>query len=623
MNRLQDERGSTMLLMLFIIVIFTLLGLAVVSASIGGAARTETKQKDVQSLHLAEKALNEAVAMVQGKLQSLGSINIEQLPDQLRDVINQMNDEQAHVVSSQYAGQVITDAELVKVKPVPTINVHVTATIDGVTRTLTQVLEISSYPDALNYAAGSEGNMIINGSPYFLNDVNTEDGKGGIYAGAEIRIKNRAEYVYADQDLRADTKFPELLGTAYVQSIKNIKYCAFSPTVNCEDPVKDYSTVQEADGNSENSSIHKVLGDSSIAEVKNKKEFKSVNMEESFIDKLTESIGGTEATHSLLENSFTNSGPSGAIETLISLSHSPEVIISPEKITGNESSEEIVQKNENWNTYKALLNSEIGDLTIVNKGNLILDHSELNSLTFTPSAKQYREPINGSGSDNASHWVIVDGDLDIYNQMPDNPIEIRSNILVTGDVNISGYVKTDATIIALGATTIQDATIEGLERQTSTGTEKSELVLFTKGDILITRVNTNADGSFKHISDDAFHDLYESKELQSGGLTKLDAFFYTEKTAMLYGVGSVFWINGGFFSKGDLTINAVRGDVDVENNVIVPEPQPGISGQRARFIISYNSNIIDHQAAALPRVKSYQLNKGKKVLSNEQTPASP
>ncbi|TXK85384.1 hypothetical protein [Paenibacillus sp. N3.4] len=70
MKVLKEERGAALLLVLFIILVFAMLGLAVMSASIGGAVRSETKQKDVQSLHLADKALNEAVAMIQGMLQA-------------------------------------------------------------------------------------------------------------------------------------------------------------------------------------------------------------------------------------------------------------------------------------------------------------------------------------------------------------------------------------------------------------------------------------------------------------------------------------------------------------------------------------------------------------------------
>lgn len=43
MKLLKEERGSALLIVLFMILIFTLLGLTVLSASIGGATRSQTK----------------------------------------------------------------------------------------------------------------------------------------------------------------------------------------------------------------------------------------------------------------------------------------------------------------------------------------------------------------------------------------------------------------------------------------------------------------------------------------------------------------------------------------------------------------------------------------------------
>ncbi len=628
-----------MLLVLFIIVIFTLLGLAVVSASIGGAVRTETKQKDVQSLHLAEKALNEAVAMVQGMLKKETSINIEQLPTKLNALNEAINH---HEVSSQYANTVVTDAELVKEEP-PIIEVHVTATIDGVKRTLTQRLEVSNFPDVLRYSAGSEkGSLIINGNPYFNNGESDDPEVGGLYAGEEIRIKNSAEYMYDNNsDLREPTWFPELTGTAYVHSINNIKYCQAKANVpeSCASAT-DFNTVREADGNTQNEPVQTVLGLQSIAEVKSEKEFVGMNMQESFIDKLTEAIGGTEADRNEMDASFKVS-PSQAVQTVIT--KLSDGLVSPDTINGDDSTEVIQAKNNAWSSYKQALNGPIGNMTIVHRGNLTLDHGDYMGINYLPPVlgltgeeenkqpgKQFREAIPGNPGFYHSNWLIVDGDLDIYNPLNAAPLDIRANILVTGDVNISGQVRMDATILALGQTTIQDASIEGMERYQSNGVaeaEKSELVLFSQGSILITRVNTNTDGTFKDISDSAYQNVFKDSKPDPGGLTKLDAFFYTDATAELYGVGSIFWINGGFFSKYDLKINAVRGDVQVNSTgteiELNNENQKDLAYNRARFIITYNSSILEHQSAALPRVTSYQLKKGKKIMSNEQTPVSP
>lgn len=65
---LKEERGSALVLVMFIVLILTILGLSVLSATVGGAQRTETRKNDVQSLHLAEKTLDEAVAYITSSL---------------------------------------------------------------------------------------------------------------------------------------------------------------------------------------------------------------------------------------------------------------------------------------------------------------------------------------------------------------------------------------------------------------------------------------------------------------------------------------------------------------------------------------------------------------------------
>lgn len=67
-RRFREERGSALVLVMFIVLLLTILGLSVLTAAVGGAQRTETRKNDVQSLHLAEKTLDEAVAYITARL---------------------------------------------------------------------------------------------------------------------------------------------------------------------------------------------------------------------------------------------------------------------------------------------------------------------------------------------------------------------------------------------------------------------------------------------------------------------------------------------------------------------------------------------------------------------------
>ncbi|RTE01416.1 hypothetical protein [Paenibacillus whitsoniae] len=635
--RWRDEKGAALLLVLFIIVVFTMIGMAVISASIGGAVRTETKQKDVQSVHLAEKALNEAVAIVKGKLAGYETINLDQLPADLNDWlidIENRNGEVREDYAEQYGegeAGIVIHAFLNPEKNVdegrPVITITSTATIKGVQRVLQQDIEINSFPDILNYAAGSEeGDFVINGSPYFLGSDNNG---GNLYAGKKLLIKNQAEYYYQSDAVKKEgTTFPTLNGIAYVQSLDNIQYCDSSLTPLCD----NYKSIKEFSGDVEAKEANQILRCDNMSEeecqtklqIKNKKDFIGINMKDSFVDKLTEAIGGSKDDREKISNQFANK--TAVMQYLISSGKLAK--ISPLKPNGSETSEQmdtyttemadfqsyINGVNKNGEDYHEKLEAS-SQGSILYRGDFHINNEDFSKLEFSTEAKEHHSDDNNNGFDD-SNWFIIFGDLDISNTSR-TPVKIRANLLVTGNVTIRGKVDMNATLFTLGQTVIEDATIRGLEELDSKGNPvRKELVLFSAGSILITRVNTEANGTFKRIPENGFTSAVGAIESE---IQILDAFFYTDSTADLYGVGSIFWINGGFFSKGKLTINALRGNADVTSDEYIEGEgnqigQSAIAGDRARFIISYNNSIIEDQAAALPRVNTVQLIRGKRVM---------
>lgn len=159
-------------------------------------------------------------------------------------------------------------------------------------------------------------------------------------------------------------------------------------------------------------------------------------------------------------------------------------------------------------------------------------------------------------------------------------MNVKGNILVAGNVTIKGKIAFDSTMFVLGNTTVEDATIQGLNSK--------ELVLISKGKVLINRL-------------DAF----------SNHPVTMKAFFYTDSTGELYGVGSRFSLDGGFFAKGDLTVNAVVGEVrslsaQVPNNDFVSQT----ADEMRRFEVEYNNQVYIHQQSSLPRVSNVSISVG-------------
>lgn len=179
-----------------------------------------------------------------------------------------------------------------------------------------------------------------------------------------------------------------------------------------------------------------------------------------------------------------------------------------------------------------------------------------------------------------NQWLVVNGDLIIYPTPGDESLEISGNLLVTGDVEIHGTVKFDSTIISLGNVLVNNAKIEKIQ-------ENDTLVLITQGNLVISRI--------KEFEDTA---------------NELNAFFYTDSSATLYGIGSNYKINGGVFAKGDLILNAINAlpntitNKDILNPTTNPNPTSYANYDYSRLFIKQNRKIITDQSTYY-QTKSY------------------
>lgn len=78
-------------------------------------------------------------------------------------------------------------------------------------------------------------------------------------------------------------------------------------------------------------------------------------------------------------------------------------------------------------------------------------------------------------------------------------------------------------------------------------------------------------------------------------------------------MGSIFWLKGGFFSKGDLTVNAVLGNTSEPSEAALPsqlifsEPQVTEPRARERFRVIYNYKVYTDQQSSLPRVRKVNI----------------
>ncbi|MBP2109935.1 hypothetical protein [Paenibacillus silagei] len=583
-QQFRSENGSALVLVMFIVLLLTILGMGILSATVGGAVRTETRENDVQSLHLAQKGLDESTAYIQASLSQISDIN----PDKLEDVLSRL-DKQGLNVSTKLGVGSSGMIDYIKYKDKKSddimqlrqyyIDVEASALVNGVQRTLQQRITIDTYPDFLKYAFGSEQNVYLNGAPVL---------KGNIYAGKKLVISNRAEYKYlGDSDLKKSTMFPQIqpngidaanLGEVFVQSLKDIEYHVFDPSGNGGEAkiLADSSDMKQTVKDIMGISLDKI-------KIKEQKKFVQINVEESFIDKLVEATSpSNDNAAEALRGRLSQKSPSELAEWLQtgSLINAKTVTPPPEKPAQNEeeSDQDYLARLEQYDNELLAYHHFFMDLNQSYRvgGNLTIEGNDFYGLTFKETAKRGAVP----------KWIVVDGNLNIINNKSGS-IPIKANILVTGDVKIKGNVSFDSTMFVLGRTTVEDAVISGL----GTGTDKKELVLISKGPVLVNRID-----AFSNADPD-----------------EMNAFFYTDADAKLYGVGSIFWLKGGFFSKGDLTVNAVLGNTSEPSDAVLPsqlifsEPQVTEPRARERFRVIYNHRVYTDQQSSLPRVRKVNI----------------
>lgn len=563
-QRMHGEQGSALVLVMFLILLLTILGLAVLSAAVGGAQRTETRKNDVQSLHLAEKSLDEGVAYITANLNKVveGSVDMsqEQLQNAIKAYLQKLNENGNGLPTTteltQAGSSVKAVGNFTAEKPNQyQVTLTSDAQVNGVQRKLKQILYIDTFPDFLNYTLGSEGDLTINGSPWI---------SGNIYSGGTLKLDKQVQYMYQGIPNNFTSQSFQLVeGEAHVQSLEQLSY-------NYWDDRKP-KTAAEIGTTLE---LQPGIISQKQVKIRSRRTFVQVNVKESFIDKVTEAISDKDGSNRRSVRDALDNG------TLAHYLRTSDLL----KLTENELIPPVLTDKtpEAQKTYDAALvkyKAIIAELTqgklqksVIYSGNLTINDGDLSKIIYEKKEE-----------DDNRYWFIVDGDLNIESFNASKPAQIKANMLVTGKVTIRGNAEFDSAMYVLKAgtnasdytTTVEDAEINGFNG--------SQLVLMSQGPILFNRLK-------------AFDET----------VTPIKAFFYTDSSAELYGVGSIFSLKGGFFAKGDLTINAVRGDAVAGNGQI----NIVLGTDNVRFKAEYDNTVFTAQNAGLPRVKAIHIEVG-------------
>ncbi|WP_308637912.1 hypothetical protein [Paenibacillus silvisoli] len=623
---IREEKGSAFLLVVFMMLLFTLVGVAVLGATIGGATRTQRTEDNLQTVHLADKALSEAIAHIKANFDNQ-TIRPSQLKEKMEQFVGNFNsydpkdsnldeakkpsymiknicllgepsDPLNMSIVNLYCTGIAKDQVNSNEDYLSSLRVTAEAVVNGVARELVQDVTLDTFPDFLKYAMGSEGEVSINGAPAF---------KGDIYAGTQLIIQKYANYTFNSADTYAPTQYLYVHPLTDPSGVKNIyvedgdELGDGKIQIQSQQNIKYRTTPNGTPETLADMSGEEFHGLQAKIELAEKKKFISINVAQSFIDKALDALGRSsdDQLRDDLWNIynkpvyFDEDGLLNQVKSLLAANQLLTVPTAPSLPAEDATSEELDAYNAERSKYNQAisdLNNQLSNLS----GAAYID----GDLTIDDGLNKIYYPNKG-----ISDWLIVNGNLTIRNNNP-TPISVRANILVKGNVTLEGNVEMDATIYSLhdsedDMNEIKDAQIRGM----TVNGEKREMVLLANSPIEIYRVTS-------------FEDLEEG--YSSASVNTLDGFFYTDKNAVLYGVGSLFWIHGGFFAKNGLEINAVLGNtkptadgsaLDFEN-----QNTNEMNEQKARFVVDYNINVFLHQSVGLPRVNTVRVHVGQKKL---------
>ncbi len=579
---MRNEQGQTLITVLLVSLIFTVLGLTIVAASINSNQRTGVRIDEIELTTEATKILNEGIAKFTKEASGFQLLerDLATFDDKFLPIINELKNENIIVtdVSKQDKYKIDTSKYFTRIFELSYINKNT----DGakIAKKITRTVYLSPTPSFLNYAIGSgpDGLVRLNGAAdikgdLFSRDLNTND----------IAYFEDANSTPDNPLQEKDTLLPRINGNVLLKNQLN-SLTALPRTKEEYDQSFDPESILTV--TQDTSEFIDVNFGNTMAQLFNELSygftddmFTSRSNVHLSVEQLLKSCG-----NQLIPSSFFLSTQTERCENDIELlSFSLNEQIDFDYLTGK-----IKPTNPRTYVYSSSDPSAVGKL-------------------INPASNDY--PPLYITKDVVMHddsWLVVHGDLVIFPK--DKTVNLQGNIVVTGNLVIEGNneeglekeddnLLVDSTIYVLGKSDITNTNIKGLDEK--------QLVLISQEDILINRIN-----EFKNITDD---------------IQKLDAFFYTQKSADLYGVGSLFLINGGIFARDTLTVNAIRQNEiekklhSTNNKIDLLQSIKPVSFQKSeqsRFQVEQDLKVLADQIDSLPKVDRFQILLDQPVISN-------
>ncbi|WP_417899415.1 hypothetical protein ABN702_03500 [Bacillus haimaensis] len=567
-----NQKGSTLLLVLIISTVFMILGLSILTMALNGSSRTQQRSEAFGTMYKGKEELEFIVATFKGevedplKVKLSYELTMDSYNNSLLGIVDELKVSYPELTVTDQTpifipNQLERDQSFTRI-----FEFSLPAESNTYSKEVKKRVILTPAPSFLDYALGSygqdesEGNLDLNGSSNI---------KGSIIAN-KLFVKNSANFKDKLGDRITGTNYPGILGDVFVQNeLALYNYPAADPIEKTSvNNVKNINNLQNY-----------FYLDSRPSFQRLNEEFVEVQFDQSFLFKFNEQLN-----------------------------------VSKKFVLNDFQDEAQLIKDLNKELSFTVNNGDIDRLGVL----------KLDKVDFSKPIVS-KESLQMMSSDQAitfEHDIVVTDDLTITS-INNNPITLNGDIVVVGDLEFNAYnvpIYHRGTITVLGNLRINgnDVLFDNTDNNTvyfdSTiynwkesfisninikGRDDKQLVLLSRDNITITRINDLYSYTNQFENSSSLEEIMSDSFLNNT-ISPLDAYFYTEKKAELYGVGSLFYINGGVFAKESLEVNAVRGNIgEVDEVLSIPDALTQ-NGRKTRFQVIHDPNVLLDQLSRLP-----------------------
>jgi hypothetical protein len=549
-----------------------ILGLSILTMALNGSSRTQLRSEAFGTMYQGKEELEFIVASFKGevedplKVKLSYELSMEAYNNSLMRIVDQLKVTYPELTVTDQTPTFIPNQLERNQSFTRIFEFSLPTESDTYKKEVKKRVILTPAPSFLDYALGSyglddsEGNLDLNGSSNI---------KGSIIAN-RLSVKNSANFKDKLGSRITGTNYPGILGEVFVQNELSLyNYPAADPvektSVNKVNTINDLQNYFYLDSRPSFQRLNE--------------EFVEVQFDQSFLFKFNEQLN-----------------------------------VSKKFVLRDLQDEAQLIQDLNQELSFTVNNGDIDRMGVL----------KLDKVDFSKSIVS-KESIQIMSSDQPitfEHDIVVTDDLTITS-INNNPITLNGNIVVVGDLEFNAYnvpIYHRGTITVLGNLRINgndvlfnstdnntvyfDSTIYSWKESFISninikGRDDKQLVLLSRDNITITRINDLYSYTNQYENSSSLEEIMSGSFLNNI-VSPLDAYFYTEKKAELYGVGSLFYINGGVFAKESLEVNAVRGNIEEVNEVLAIPDALVQNGRKTRFQVIHDPNVLLDQLSRLP-----------------------